>query len=72
MRAAQVEDDAVGVGVIGRAIVFAAGDDVVGDDVVEAGLIVEPLRAAVGDGAGPAIQVAVVIDEVVVVSRFFA
>ena len=32
---AEVEDDAVAVGVIGGAVVFA-GDDVVGDDVVEA------------------------------------
>src|SRR5207248_4824 len=56
--AAQVEDDAVAVGVIARAVVFA-GDDVVGGDVVEAGVIIEPLGAVVGDGAGPAVEVAV-------------
>ena len=72
---AEVEDDAVAIGFVGALVDFA-GDDVVGDDVVEAGVIVEPLVAVVGDGAGPAVpaggyggggrDVAVVVDEVVV------
>ena len=38
----EVEDDAVAVGMIGGAVEFT-GDDIVGDDVVEAGVVVEPL-----------------------------
>jgi hypothetical protein len=71
---AEVKDDAVAVGLM-RALVDFAGDDVVRDDVVEAGVVIEPLVGVVGDGAGPAIpagvggaggDVAVVVDEVVV------
>ena len=71
---AEVEDDAVAVRLVCTLVDFA-GDDVVGDDVVEAGVVVKPLSGVEGDGAGPAIpagvgggggDVAVVIDEVVV------
>src|ERR1700757_4297433 len=71
---AEVEDDAVAVGVVGALVDFA-GDDVVGDEVVEAGVGIEPLVGVEGDGAGPAVvggeggggrDVAVVGDEVVV------
>src|SRR5207249_1645386 len=60
--------------VVGGGVEFA-GDDVVGDDVVEAGVGIEPLVGVVGDAAGPAVplgvgsggrHVAVVVDEVVV------
>ena len=72
--AGEVEDDAVAVGVMGALVDFT-GDDVVGDEVVEAGVVIEPLVGVVGDGAGPAIplgvggtggDIAVVVDEVVV------
>jgi len=71
---AEVEDDAIAVGLVGALVDFA-GDDVVGDDVVEAGVVIEPLSGVEGDGAGPAIpagvggrggDVAVVVDEVVI------
>jgi hypothetical protein len=52
--AAEVEDDAVAVGVVGALVNFA-GDDVVGDEVVEAGVGIEPLIGVEGDGAGPAV-----------------
>jgi len=57
------------------ALVDFAGDDVVGDDVVEAGVVIEPLVGVVGDSAGPAVPLgvggtgrdeAVVVDEVVI------
>jgi hypothetical protein len=38
---AEVGDHAVAVGVVGALVDFA-GDDVVGDDVVEAGVVIEP------------------------------
>jgi len=57
--------------VIGGAVVFA-GDDVVGDDVVETGIGIEPLGTVVGDGAGPAVEIAVVVDEVVVAGEIVA
>ena len=41
----KIEDDAVAVGVVGGGAEFAA-DDVVGDDVVEAGVVIEPLTSA--------------------------
>ncbi len=70
----EVEDDAVAIGMIGGAVEFT-GDDIVGDNVVEAGVVVEPLVGVEGDAAGPAVplrdgggrgQVAVVVDEVVI------
>src|SRR5437899_7799307 len=54
----EVEDDAVAVGVM-SALVDFAGDDVVGDDVVEAGVVIEPLVGVVGDSAGPAVPLGV-------------
>jgi hypothetical protein len=71
---AEVENDTVAVGVVGALVDFS-GDDVVGDDVVEAGIVVEPLIGVEGDGAGPTVpggvgggrgDVAVVGDEVVI------
>jgi len=41
------------------ALVDFAGDDVVGDDVVEAGVVIEPLVGVVGDSAGPAVPLGV-------------
>src|SRR5207248_5583879 len=51
---AEVENDAVAVGVFGALVDFA-GNDVVRDDVVEAGIPVEPLVGVEGDAARPAI-----------------
>ncbi len=71
---AEVKDDAVAVGLVGALVDFS-GDDVIGDDVVEAGVVVEPLRGVERDGARPAIprgvgsaggDVAVVVDKVVI------
>jgi hypothetical protein len=56
-------------------LVDLPGDDVVGDDRVNASVVVEPFAGVIGDGAGPAIprgigsvgrDVAVVGDEVVI------
>jgi len=44
----------VAVGMIGGAVEFT-DDDIVGDDVVEAGVVVEPLVGVEGDAAGPAV-----------------
>jgi len=55
----------VAVGVIGGTVEFS-GDDVVGDYVVEAGVVIEPLIVVVRNGAGPTVEIAVVVDEVVV------
>ena len=71
---AEIEDDAVAVGVLLTLVDFAC-DEVVRDDVVKAGMAVEPLIGVEGDAAGPAIplrdfgggrHVAVVNDDVVV------
>src|SRR5205814_523162 len=51
--AAEIQDDAVAVGVVGSVVEFP-GDDVVGDDVVEAGVVVEPEAGVERDAAGPA------------------
>src|SRR5262249_59589168 len=70
----EVEDDPVPVCVVRRGVKLA-DDDVIGDDVVEPGVVVEPLVGVVGDAAGPAIplgsrggrgHVTVVVDKVVV------
>src|ERR1700740_2257370 len=61
---AEIEDDSVTVGVFTRAVVLA-GDDIVGDDVMETGIAIEPLVAIVGNPAGPAITVPIVVDDVV-------
>jgi len=70
----EVEDDAVAIGMIGGAVEFT-DDDIVGDDVVEAGVVVEPLVGVERDAAGPAVplrdgggrgEIAVVEDEVVI------
>jgi len=72
--AAEIEDDAVAVGMVGS-VVELADDGVVGDDVVEAGVGIEPLAGVERDAAGPAPpgdvggvggDVAVVADEVVI------
>ena len=63
--AAEIHDDAVSVGVIAGTVV-GAGDDVVGDDVVQSLILIEPLTAVVRDGARPSAVIAVVVKDVVV------
>jgi len=67
----EIKDNPVAVGVIGGTVEFP-GDDVVGDYVVEAAVVIEPLIVVVRNGAGPTVEIAVVVDEVVVAGEVIA
>lgn len=71
---AEIQNNSVAIGMVGRTVVFAH-NNIVGDDVVEAAISVEPLVAVEGDPAGPTVplryaggrrHVAVMVDYVVI------
>ena len=62
---AQVQDDPVSIGVVAGPVVFP-GNDVVRSYVVKAGIRIEPRRRVVGDGAGPTVEISIVVDEIVI------
>src|SRR4029077_12212758 len=65
---AEVEDDAIAIGVVAGTIVFP-GDDVVRSDVVKTRIGVEPGDVVVGDGTSPTVKISIVVDEVVVAGQ---